>query len=222
MGAGKESVSVLVVVLIVAIPVLLGTGAILVSYWTPEGPNPTPTGWSYHNASIPASGTVEYRDTIKYINSPPECFINKDDGFYMEIPTPKSELTFREELYLYVGVSYPGSSNLGINYTVYGPTGDLIYAKVVDGSSSGSPFRMPDRTILFNVYSIVSVSAEGNYTFRIANIGQYAVSATVMVGYGGIRQIKAFFYVGLVLVVLGAVDLTGLLALLWRRNRKTD
>jgi hypothetical protein len=222
LGAGKKIVGVVLVLLMVTSPVLLGTGVILASYWAPEGPNPTPTGWSYRNVSIPASGTLEYRDTIKYINSPPEVFINKYDGFYMEILTPKNEVTIRDLLYLYVGVSYPGSSNLGINYTVYGPTGDLIYAKVVDGSSSGSPLSMPDRTILFNLYSIVDANAEGNYTFRIANIGQYAVNATIMLGDGGIRQIRPFFYVGLVLVALGAVDLVGLLALTWRRDRKTD
>jgi hypothetical protein len=209
LGAGKRIVSVVLVLLIVTTPVLLGTGIVLMNYWTPEGPRSTPIFYTYRNASIPAAGTVEYRDTIKYINSPPEGMISRDDGFYIEIVTPKNELMYRETEYFYLSFSYAGSYGVGINYTVYDPSDNPIYAEHVEGTS-------------LNLHSIIAASVEGMYTFRITNVGQFQLNATTMLGYSGVEMTRPYFYAGVVAVVLAAICAVSLAIIATHHGKKTE
>lgn len=218
----QKTVGLVIVLLIVAVPVLLGFGTYLFEYSTPDEPYQTPNDLTWHNYSIPVGGVAEYRGGIKYVNSTSYSSYAGSQGFLLDIATPKSTISTWDVNYFYFGFSHIGSQGFRVNYTVYDPAGNLIYTEAANETSSIRTLSVGNDHFFFNLYSIVVVGAEGNYSFRITNVGQYAFNATLMLGYRQVGWTRPFFVAGSFMIVLGVADIIGILALLLHRNRKVD
>ncbi len=154
------------------------------------------------NVSLDPGTTINKSIGFAYDTTPGDpVFVFGKDELLMNIAPMENDLAHGQRWYVFIGFIFLQSMG-SINWTVYGPKGDLIDRERIDNA-----------TLLGSAYYLLEAHSNGTYLLTVNNVGQSQFSVTISLGFAVSSWSKPYFYAGAAAIILGiagTVSLAGL------------
>jgi hypothetical protein len=113
----------------------------------------------------------------------------------------ENDLSHGKRWYVFIGFIF--LQRVGtINWTVYGPKGDLIDRVGIDNA-----------TLLESAWYLLEAHSNGTYLLTVTNVGRSQFSVTISLGFAATSWSKPYFYAGALAIILGIAGTASLAGL---------